>query len=58
MIVANDVSMDDAGFEADTNRVKMIYRDGQVEDSPLMTKDEVAHLILDRVKVVLEGGAS
>lgn len=58
MIVANDVSRDDAGFEADTNRIKMIYGDGHVEDSPLMTKDEVAHLILDRVKVLLEGGVS
>ena len=50
MIVANDVSRDDAGFEADTNIVKMIYGDGHVEDSPLMTKDEVADLVLDRVK--------
>ena len=58
MIVANDVSRNDAGFETDTNKVKMIYKDGQVEDSPLMSKDEVAHLILDRVKALLEGGAS
>ena len=55
MIVANDVSRDDAGFEADTNIVKIIYRDGKVEDSPLMTKDEVANLVLDRVKTLWEG---
>ncbi len=55
MIVANDVSRDDAGFETDTNVVKMIYGDGHVEDSPLMTKDEVADLVLDRVKEILEG---
>jgi phosphopantothenoylcysteine decarboxylase/phosphopantothenate--cysteine ligase len=55
MIVANDVSRDDAGFESDTNRVKMIYRDGRMEDSPLMTKYEVADLVLDRVKALLEG---
>ena len=50
MIVANDVSRDDAGFETDTNIIKMIFSDGQVEDSPLMTKDEVADLVLDRIK--------
>ncbi len=53
MIVANDVSREDAGFETDTNIVKMIFSDGRVEDSPLMTKDEVADLILDRVKALL-----
>lgn len=55
MIVANDVSRDDAGFEADTNIVRMVYGDGHVEDSPLMKKDEVADLILDRVKALREG---
>ena len=50
MIVANDVARDDAGFEADTNLVKMIYSNGRVEETPLMTKMEVADLILDRVK--------
>lgn len=55
MIVANDVSRDDAGFEAETNAVKIIYADGRVEDSPLMTKDEVAHLLLDRVKEIAGG---
>ena len=50
MIVANDVSRNDAGFETDTNIVKMIFPDGHVEDSTLMTKDEVADLVLDRIK--------
>ncbi len=53
MIVANDVSRDDAGFEADTNKIKLIYNDGRVEDTPLMTKDEVADLILDRIKTLV-----
>ncbi|MDZ7699617.1 MAG: bifunctional phosphopantothenoylcysteine decarboxylase/phosphopantothenate--cysteine ligase CoaBC [Deltaproteobacteria bacterium] len=48
MIVANDVSQDDAGFGTDTNRAKLIFRDGSVEETYLMTKEEVAHLILDR----------
>ena len=52
MIVANDVSRKDAGFQTDTNAVKIIYADGRVEDSPLMKKIEVAHLILDRAKAL------
>jgi len=55
MIVANDVSRDDAGFGTDTNIVKMIYGDGHIEDSPLMTKEQVANLVLDRVKTIWEG---
>lgn len=54
MIVANDVSRSDAGFEADTNIVKMIFRDGSIEDSKLMSKDEVADLILDRARDLSE----
>ena len=49
MIVANDVSRTDAGFESDTNLVKIIYRDGHREDLPLLSKEEVADYILDRV---------
>ena len=56
MIVANDVSRKDAGFETDTNMVKFIYRDGHVDDSPLMTKDKVADLVLDRAKALREAG--
>ena len=52
MIVANDVSRKDAGFQTDTNAVKIIYADGRVEDSPLMGKIEVARLILDRAKAL------
>jgi len=56
MIVANDVSRTDAGFETDTNLVKFIYRDGRVEEAPLMTKDEVADLVLNRVRDLSEAG--
>ena len=52
MIVANDVSRKDAGFQTDTNAVKIIYADGRVEDSPLMGKIDVAHLILDKAKAM------
>jgi phosphopantothenoylcysteine decarboxylase/phosphopantothenate--cysteine ligase len=50
MIVANDVSRTDAGFDADTNLVKILHRDGRMEELPLLPKDEVADCILDRVR--------
>jgi phosphopantothenoylcysteine decarboxylase/phosphopantothenate--cysteine ligase len=54
MIVANDVSREDAGFEVDTNVVRLIFRDGQVEELPLMTKQDVADRVLDRIKRLWE----
>ncbi|MBW1804603.1 MAG: bifunctional phosphopantothenoylcysteine decarboxylase/phosphopantothenate--cysteine ligase CoaBC, partial [Deltaproteobacteria bacterium] len=50
MIVANDVSRDDAGFQVDTNMVRILFRDGHREELPLMTKDALADHLLDRVK--------
>ncbi len=54
LIVVNDVSREDAGFEADTNAVKIVYRDGHMEDLPLMPKQEVADQLLDRIKTLWE----
>ncbi len=56
MIVVNDVNRQDAGFGSDTNLVHIIFRDGHREDLPLMSKDEVAHQVLDRVKLLREPG--
>jgi phosphopantothenoylcysteine decarboxylase/phosphopantothenate--cysteine ligase len=49
LIVANDVAAAETGFEVDTNAVTMIDRGGHHESVPLMSKDEVAERILDRV---------
>ncbi|MGB9814183.1 MAG: bifunctional phosphopantothenoylcysteine decarboxylase/phosphopantothenate--cysteine ligase CoaBC [Thermovenabulum sp.] len=54
MIVLNDVTKQGAGFEVDTNIVKILYRDGRIEEFPLLSKKEVAHLILDRIKALLK----
>jgi phosphopantothenoylcysteine decarboxylase/phosphopantothenate--cysteine ligase len=54
MIVANDVTQPDVGFNCDTNKVKLIFRDGIVEDSQLMRKEQVADLVLDRAKALLD----
>jgi phosphopantothenoylcysteine decarboxylase/phosphopantothenate--cysteine ligase len=52
LIVANDVSRPDAGFEVDTNAVTIISAD-DAEDVPLQTKEAVAGRILDRVEPLL-----
>jgi phosphopantothenoylcysteine decarboxylase/phosphopantothenate--cysteine ligase len=49
LLVANDVSKEGAGFEVDTNIVSILYRNGQVEEFPLLTKAEIATLVLDRI---------
>jgi phosphopantothenoylcysteine decarboxylase/phosphopantothenate--cysteine ligase len=54
LIVVNDVSREDAGFEADTNTVKIVYRDGRLEELPLAPKEEVADQLLDRIKTLWE----
>lgn len=48
LIVANELSRPDAGFQADTNLVKIIDRQGNIEELPLMDKMDVANRILDR----------
>ncbi|HEU5393751.1 MAG TPA: phosphopantothenoylcysteine decarboxylase, partial [Candidatus Methylomirabilis sp.] len=53
LVVANDVGAKDAGFGAETNRVTLVGADGEVEPLPLLSKQEVAHRILDRVARLL-----
>jgi phosphopantothenoylcysteine decarboxylase/phosphopantothenate--cysteine ligase len=53
LIVANDITDPDGGFGRDTNRVVLIDRELQVEELPLLTKYEVSHRILDRVRSML-----
>jgi phosphopantothenoylcysteine decarboxylase/phosphopantothenate--cysteine ligase len=49
LIVANDVTMEGAGFGVDTNVVTLYGADGFEESHPMRSKDEVADLILDRL---------
>lgn len=49
LIVANDVTMEGAGFGTDTNIIKILRRDGTVADLPLMSKLSAAHAILDEI---------
>jgi len=48
MIVANDVTQQGAGFDADTNIVTLFLRDGREIALPKMSKTDVADRILDQ----------
>ena len=49
MIVANDITAEDAGFAVDDNRVIVLDREGGIDSLPLMSKYDVGVEILDRV---------
>jgi phosphopantothenoylcysteine decarboxylase/phosphopantothenate--cysteine ligase len=55
LIVANDVSQADRGFDVETNAVTIIGEDEQ--EVPLQSKDGVAAAILDRVETLVRAGA-
>jgi phosphopantothenoylcysteine decarboxylase/phosphopantothenate--cysteine ligase len=54
MLVANDVTEPGSGFGTDTNHVIIYYPDGAPENLPMLTKREVAELILDRILIRLD----
>lgn len=53
-IVANDLTQEGAGFGVDTNIVKIIDKEGIISDYPIMKKEEVADVILDKIKLLLK----
>jgi phosphopantothenoylcysteine decarboxylase/phosphopantothenate--cysteine ligase len=57
LVVANDATEEGAGFEVDTNRVTVVARGARPEALTLMSKDEVAEEILDRVGRLLAGAS-
>ncbi len=55
MIVANDVGAPQAGFRCDTNIVKLLYRSGEIEELPCMSKEKLADVIWDRIEKIKHG---
>jgi len=53
LLVANDVSRSDAGFDVDTNAVSFVWPSGDVEELPLLPKREVAAQLFDRIEKLL-----
>lgn len=54
LIVANDITARDSGFESDNNKVWLVDKGGNVYDLPLMSKHDVADQVLDRVASLLK----
>ena len=54
MLVANDVTEPGSGFGTDTNRVMIYYSEGAREQLPMLSKREVAELLLDRILIRLD----
>ena len=52
LVVANDVSRTDAGFEVDTNEVTLVSNDGD-EHLPLQSKSAIAAQIVQRIETLL-----
>lgn len=53
-IVANDLTVADAGFGSDTNEVAILWPGGKVETLPLESKDLIAMQIWNRVERLLQ----
>jgi phosphopantothenoylcysteine decarboxylase/phosphopantothenate--cysteine ligase len=52
LVVANDVSQPGAGFDVETNQVTIVSHDS-ADALPLISKSEVAGIVLDRVEQLL-----
>ncbi len=55
LVVLNNAKEPGAGFGVDTNRVTVIGRDGKAEDLELMSKADLADVLLDRIERELRG---
>jgi hypothetical protein len=53
MIVANNINVEGAGFAVDTNLVTIITQESFLQ-LPLMSKQDLAHCILDHILVLLK----
>ncbi|TWH49074.1 bifunctional phosphopantothenoylcysteine decarboxylase/phosphopantothenate--cysteine ligase CoaBC [Sporomusa sp. KB1] len=53
MIIANDVTLPGAGFNIDTNIVKIIHKNGNVEELPQLSKQQVAEIMIDKISTLL-----
>ena len=50
LIVGNDISPQDQGFESDFNQVIVIDSDGKEEEFPLLPKTDVARILWDKIE--------
>jgi phosphopantothenoylcysteine decarboxylase/phosphopantothenate--cysteine ligase len=48
IIAGNIIGVPGSGFQCDTNKVTLYYRDGSREELAIMGKEDLAHILLDR----------
>jgi len=53
LLIANDVSQPDAGFDVSNNRVLIVSADGEVDTLPLLYKEEVGERVWNRIQDLL-----
>jgi phosphopantothenoylcysteine decarboxylase/phosphopantothenate--cysteine ligase len=53
LVAANDISAGDAGFAVETNRVTLLFADGRKESLSLMSKTDVAEILIERLAGLL-----
>ncbi|MBK6792463.1 MAG: bifunctional phosphopantothenoylcysteine decarboxylase/phosphopantothenate--cysteine ligase CoaBC [Anaerolineales bacterium] len=53
-IAANDISANDAGFAVETNRITLLFANGEKENLPLMSKAEAAEKIIEHIARLLK----
>lgn len=49
MIIANDISEDGVGFDGDTNKVSILYKNGDIITTEKLHKKDIANIILDKI---------
>jgi phosphopantothenoylcysteine decarboxylase/phosphopantothenate--cysteine ligase len=54
LIVANNIGSDQAGFDVDTNQVVILDKFGNKDEIPLLSKAEVAGILIDRIVKLLK----
>ena len=50
LIIANDVSVQGTGFDADFNKVHILDENGELEETATLSKKEIAGIIIDEIK--------
>jgi len=56
LIVANDITREASGFDADANAVVFVWPGGEIEELPILPKAEVAERLFDRMEKLRGGG--
>ena len=52
-IVANDLKQEGAGFAGDTNIAKLLFADGNIQELPIMTKNQLSKEIYDKIIYIM-----